>query len=144
MPLNENKHSKPETDPANCRSCVDFKSWAKQQRKLSTTTTVRMEICCEMLWWWDLFCCRKRTWRRTMRHRKRRQGATVPGTRISWVDRLGGFCILWVCYWWNFIGRVIIASQWVLEFCNHQHDMCNSFRSQLIILNSPTRSRSGM
>jgi hypothetical protein len=44
MPLIDPKNSKPENDPANCRTCVDFKSWAKQQRKSLSTTEVRKKV----------------------------------------------------------------------------------------------------
>jgi len=30
----------PNSKPENCRSCVDFKSWAKQQRKSLSTSEV--------------------------------------------------------------------------------------------------------
>ena len=39
MPVIEPKNTSP-AGPENCRTCVDFKSWAKQQRKSLTTTEV--------------------------------------------------------------------------------------------------------
>lgn len=30
------------SNPENCRTCVDFKSWAKQQRKSLTTSEVNL------------------------------------------------------------------------------------------------------
>lgn len=39
MPLIENKTNRTGS-PENCRTCVDFKTWAKQQRKSLTTTEV--------------------------------------------------------------------------------------------------------
>ena len=38
-------------NPENCRTCVDFKSWAKQQRKSLTTSEVNLIkiVKCSML-----------------------------------------------------------------------------------------------
>lgn len=43
MPLNQHKNTNP-SSTENCRTCVDFKTWAKQQRKSLTTTEVNCEI----------------------------------------------------------------------------------------------------
>jgi hypothetical protein len=47
MPLIEPKNSE-QSKPENCRTCVDFKSWAKQQRKSLTTSEVRLPMDCEI------------------------------------------------------------------------------------------------
>ena len=50
MPLIEPKNSNnlnPSTE--NCRTCVDFKSWAKQQRKTLSTTEVSCRSNCEII-----------------------------------------------------------------------------------------------
>ena len=47
MPLIEPKNTNP-SSPENCRTCVDFKSWAKQQRKSLTTTEVNFLMSCEI------------------------------------------------------------------------------------------------
>lgn len=39
----------PNSKPENCRSCVDFKSWAKQQRKSLSTSEVNFYKNCEIL-----------------------------------------------------------------------------------------------
>lgn len=40
MPVTESSHSP--THPENCRTCVDFKTWARQQRKSLTTSEVKL------------------------------------------------------------------------------------------------------
>lgn len=40
MPLIDAPQTK--SNPENCRTCVDFKSWAKQQRKSLTTSEVNL------------------------------------------------------------------------------------------------------
>lgn len=46
MPLIEPKNSSPAAGEK-CRSCVDFKSWTKQQRQSLTTSEVRLPWSCE-------------------------------------------------------------------------------------------------
>lgn len=49
MPLiDNNKNSSNPSSPENCRTCVDFKSWAKQQRKSLSTTEVTCARGCEI------------------------------------------------------------------------------------------------
>lgn len=46
MPLVEPSHQN--NQPENCRTCVDFKTWAKQQRKSLSTSEVNFENYCEI------------------------------------------------------------------------------------------------
>lgn len=45
MPGVENKINSPGA-PENCRTCVDFKSWAKLQRKSLSTVEVNFQLNC--------------------------------------------------------------------------------------------------
>lgn len=42
------------------------------------------------------FICRKRMWRRKRKYQKLRREVIVHSIKMSWVDPLGDFCILWV------------------------------------------------
>lgn len=89
MPVIDPKNTNP-IAPENCRTCVDFKSWAKQQRKSLTTTEVTLRVNCEITETDRGNRFRKRMWkgRTTLSHHSVK---TAHGIKTVWANRLGVF-----------------------------------------------------